>query len=92
MAFLGQKNSGSRPPPPPPEKYHTPSHCPKCGHDLSKPVTDDIQDKFDELEKASLSAWEENFITSLQDQYEKKKFLSPKQIEVLNKIYGEKCI
>lgn len=38
----------------------------------------------------SLTLWEENFIISITDQFNRKRTLSPKQFEILERIYAEK--
>jgi len=37
-----------------------------------------------------ITAWEDNFLTSLETQLERGKSLSEKQVEVLERIYAEK--
>ena len=41
-------------------------------------------------EGRSLTAWEEEFIESIAQQFERKRFLSDRQEETLEKIYAEK--
>lgn len=94
MSFLGKSNKGEKGTAShTTTKYHTTSICPHCGKDINQPpTTDDIQTKLSDLENAQgLNAWEEEFVTSLVDQYTKKKFLSAKQIEILGRIHSEKC-
>lgn len=38
-----------------------------------------------------LSEWEENFLHSIKGYLERKGQLTPSQVEVLDRIYGEKC-
>jgi len=50
-----------------------------------------IAHMFESLEGISdLSEWEDKFIESIRDQYEKKGFLSVKQRDILERIYTEK--
>lgn len=37
-----------------------------------------------------LTDWEESFVESIKDQWDRKHFLSPKQREILERIYDEK--
>ena len=37
-----------------------------------------------------LTKWEENFLASIEEQYQKNKKLSERQVEILDKIYAEK--
>lgn len=37
-----------------------------------------------------LSKWEEDFVASLEEQFEKRKSLSDKQLEILERIYTDK--
>ena len=45
--------------------------------------------KIDE-EGQDLTSWEQNFLTSVTEQFEKKGTLSEKQIEIVERIYSEK--
>ena len=57
---------------------------------------------FDEMQKANhfintirtegkgLSKWEEDFVDSIEEQFNTKKHLSPRQMEILENIYAEK--
>lgn len=51
-----------------------------------------IKHMFRELESPNkeLTKWEEDFISSITDQFERKNSLSDKQFEILEKIYAEK--
>lgn len=41
-------------------------------------------------EARNLTKWEEDFITSVYDQWERSGFLSERQLEILERIYTEK--
>ena len=43
-----------------------------------------------EYEGKGLSVWEEDFVESIKKLWEKKRFLSDKQEEILERIYAEK--
>lgn len=51
-----------------------------------------IQDMFDmiEIKGRNLSKWEEDFINSIKEQFEKRRTLSEKQEDVLRGIYEDK--
>lgn len=51
-----------------------------------------IQDMFDmiEIKGRNLSKWEEDFINSIKEQFEKRRTLSEKQEDVLRRIYEDK--
>lgn len=42
-----------------------------------------------ETPSKSLTKWEENFVESLTEQFERKKSLSDRQLEILDRIYTE---
>lgn len=43
-----------------------------------------------QLSGRDLSKWEQDFMESIQDQFERKKWISDKQEEILERIYSEK--
>ena len=43
-----------------------------------------------ETPSRELTKWEENFLESIADQYQKRGSLSDRQIEILDRIYSEK--
>jgi hypothetical protein len=53
---------------------------------------DIIRQMFQALENPhkDLTEWEENFLESISDQFEKRGTLSDKQFEILDRIYAEK--
>ena len=104
MAFLSGKKPAGQPSPysAAPSKDFS---CPHCGKDTrTKPdkgygsgggaaeAKVVIQHMIDELEKTSgLTSWEQDFVSSVTDQFNKRGTLSEKQVATLTKIYDEKC-
>jgi hypothetical protein len=43
-----------------------------------------------ETPRLPLTKWEENFVESLTEQFERRKSLSDRQLEILDRIYSEK--
>lgn len=60
---------------------------------METPKTPEIIQHFlDELQRPAreLTEWEENFIESITDQFNRKRDLSDKQFKILERIYAEK--
>lgn len=52
---------------------------------------DELEDMLDRcIDEGKLSDWESSFVTSIKDQFDRSGHLSPKQIEILERIYIEK--
>lgn len=104
MGFLHGGGGGSHTPPSQRVERSSPSLCPHCGKDVNEPPrrresapADDnkkaiIQNYLDTLSRSgNLTKWEEEFVDSVTEQFERRGTLSDKQIGTLEKIYGEKC-
>ena len=58
---------------------------------MSEPDNRKKIDEIIEVKNECLTAWEIDFITSIDEQEKRKGFLSPKQGEILERIYKKVC-